>query len=42
MLNLLAGLTLILAAQDEWPTLHKDPQRSGFTSETLKGPFERK
>jgi len=42
MLNLLAGLTLLLAAQDEWPTLHKDLQRSGYTSETLKGPFERK
>lgn len=42
MLNLLASLTLALAAQEDWPTLHKDLQRSGYTSETLKGPFERK
>jgi hypothetical protein len=29
-------------AQDDWPTLHKDLQRSGYTAETLQGPFERK
>jgi hypothetical protein len=42
MLHLLAGLTLLLSAQDDWPTLHRDLQRSGYTAETLKGPFERK
>src|SRR6185295_3390831 len=29
-------------AQDGWPTLHKDAQRSGFSAETLQGPYERK
>src|SRR4051812_15305430 len=42
MLDFLASLTLLLAAQDDWPTLHRDLQRSGHTSETLSGPFERK
>jgi hypothetical protein len=42
MIDLLASLTLLLAAQDDWPTLHKDLQRSGYTPETLQGPFERK
>ncbi len=42
MLDLLASLTLLLAAQDEWPTLHRDLQRSGYTPETINGPFERK
>ncbi|HZE96435.1 MAG TPA: PQQ-binding-like beta-propeller repeat protein [Planctomycetota bacterium] len=32
----------VLAAQDEWPTLHKDLQRSGYTADTVKGPYERK
>src|SRR5215470_14087624 len=27
---------------EAWPTVHRDNQRSGYTSETLKGPFERK
>lgn len=27
---------------DGWPTLHRDPQRSGFTPESVQGPFERK
>src|SRR3982751_5308895 len=42
MLHLLASLALLLSAQEEWPTLHRDLQRSGYTSETLSGPFERK
>jgi hypothetical protein len=29
-------------AADTWPTLHNDYQRSGYTDEVLKGPFERK
>ncbi|MGE5297313.1 MAG: PQQ-binding-like beta-propeller repeat protein, partial [Solirubrobacterales bacterium] len=28
--------------QAAWPTLHKDYQRSGWTSEIIRGPFERK
>jgi outer membrane protein assembly factor BamB len=40
MLHLAAVLTLLL--QEDWPTLHKDLQRSGYTAETLQGPFERK
>ncbi len=35
------SLLLALLLQD-WPTLHKDPQRSGFTAETIAGPYERK
>jgi len=27
---------------DAWPTLHRDNQRSGFSSTVLKGPFEQK
>ena len=42
MLNLAGLLLAFLAAQDEWPTLHKDNQRSGYTQEVLQGPFERK
>ena len=29
-------------ADSEWPTLHKDYQRSGYTDEVVTGPFERK
>jgi hypothetical protein len=25
-----------------WPTLHRDPQRSGYTPEVVRGPYERK
>ncbi len=32
----------VLAANDTWPTLHNDYQRSGHTSAVIKGPFERK
>lgn len=28
--------------ESAWPTLHKDYQRSGWTSEIIRGPFERK
>jgi len=34
--------TPLLAADSNWPTLHKDYQRSGYTDEIVKGPFERK
>lgn len=40
MLHLAGILALLL--QEDWPTLHKDLQRSGYTAETLQGPFERK
>lgn len=42
MLNLAHLLSLLLAVQDSWPTLHKDPQRSGFTADAVPGPYERK
>ena len=29
-------------AGSEWPTLHKDYQRSGHTEEFVQGPYERK
>ncbi|MDH4238269.1 MAG: PQQ-binding-like beta-propeller repeat protein [Phycisphaerae bacterium] len=29
-------------AKSEWPTLHKDYQRSGYTDEVIRGPYERK
>ncbi len=29
-------------AKSEWPTLHKDYQRSGYTDEVVRGPYERK
>ena len=29
-------------AKSEWPTLHKDYQRSGYTDEFVQGPYERK
>jgi hypothetical protein len=35
-------MAVLLLSQDSWPTLHKDAQRSGFTAETLQGPYERK
>ncbi len=35
------ALALCLLLQD-WPTLHKDPQRSGFAAEAISGPYERK
>jgi hypothetical protein len=38
----LAFAAALLSGQDDWPTLHKDLQRSGYTAETLQGPFERK
>jgi hypothetical protein len=38
----LASLVLLLAVQDGWPTVHKDAQRSGYTAETVRGPYERK
>lgn len=42
MLTLPVLLFSLVLAADEWPTLHKDLQRSGFTDERLQGPFERK
>jgi hypothetical protein len=35
-------LAALLSLQDSWPTLHRDAQRSGYSAETLQGPFERK
>ena len=29
-------------AKSEWPTAHKDYQRSGYTDEVVRGPYERK
>lgn len=40
MLSLL--LAAVLAAQDEWPTLHRDLQRSGYAADPIPGPYERK
>jgi outer membrane protein assembly factor BamB len=37
-----AAIFPALGGETTWPTLHKDYQRSGYTDETLKGPFERK
>ena len=42
MLATCCALLLEAALQDSWPTLHKDNQRSGFTAETVPGPYERK
>ncbi|MBV8878608.1 MAG: PQQ-like beta-propeller repeat protein, partial [Planctomycetaceae bacterium] len=42
MLPLAAALAAFLGAQDEWPTLHRDLQRSGYTFESVPGPYERK
>lgn len=42
MLTLAACLLSLVTAQDEWPTLHRDLQRSGHTPETVRGPYERK
>jgi hypothetical protein len=28
--------------KSEWPTLHKDYQRSGYTDEVVQGPYQRK
>lgn len=35
-------LLMFAALAQDWPTLHRDAQRSGFVDEALKGPFERK
>lgn len=37
----LAGLAAP-AARADWPTLHRDNQRSGYTDEVVRGPYERK
>jgi outer membrane protein assembly factor BamB len=39
-MGLFAGMSSVAYA--DWPTVHSDPQRSGFTKETVVGPFERK
>jgi outer membrane protein assembly factor BamB len=41
---LAAVLTALAAcpARAQWPTLHKDYQRSGYTEETVNGPYQRK
>jgi len=35
-------LVSVAHAGSTWPTLHKDYQRSGWTDEVVKGPYERK
>mgnify|MGYP005836115855 FL=1 len=37
-----AGVGMLRDARADWPTLHHDYQRSGYSSEQLDGPFERK
>jgi len=37
--RLTAGQTI---AGSQWPTLHKDHQRSGYTDQLVRGPYERK
>ncbi|UCD49407.1 MAG: PQQ-like beta-propeller repeat protein, partial [Phycisphaerales bacterium] len=45
---ILAGFLLVPACRvdssraNDWPTLHRDYQRSGFTDEIVRGPYERK
>ena len=45
---MLAGFFLVLAGHaksaraSDWPTLHRDYQRSGYTDEVVRGPYERK
>ena len=36
------GTAIHAAAETQWPTLHRDGQRSGYTDEVLHGPLERK
>jgi hypothetical protein len=38
---MLSFLAFALLSQD-WTTLHKDPQRSGFSADVVRGPYERK
>jgi hypothetical protein len=38
----LATLVLAAPASAEWPTLHRDNQRSGYTDEIVHGPYQRK
>jgi hypothetical protein len=47
--RLVCSLALVFLAADlavgnssVWPTLHKDYQRSGYTQEVVRGPYERK
>lgn len=42
---ILMSVAILLAAsalRADWPTLHNDPQRSGYSSDVVKGPYERK
>jgi len=39
---LAVALGLSRASRADWPTLHRDNQRSGHTSEVVRGPYERK
>ncbi len=45
-INFFAIAILVLsggvAAGSEWPTVHNDYQRSGYTDEVVRGPYERK
>ncbi len=38
----MASVLLLGFLLQDWTTLHKDPQRSGFSPEVLEGPYERK
>lgn len=42
LLTLALLCTSTTSAASTWPTLHKDYQRSGWTEEVVKGPYERK
>ncbi len=39
---LAAGGEISIAVAGDWPTLHRDHQRSGYTDEIVRGPYERK
>lgn len=38
----IAAALLALALTQDWPTLHRDAQRSGFSDTVPPGPYERK
>jgi outer membrane protein assembly factor BamB len=41
-MTMLLALLAAAAAPQDWPTHHRDPQRSGFSDEVVRGPYERK
>lgn len=42
LIAVIVACSLSHASRGEWPTLHRDYQRSGHTSEIVDGPYERK